>query len=85
MTPEQLSRDVMPIATARFDANPGSHAPGWTAWTLHSDTLSEGYYESWTWSFNYTRSSNRWSPTRRQLGGVRDPVTRSFPAADRPK
>src|SRR5262245_61491809 len=55
MTPEQLNRDVMPIATARFDAFPGSHALGWTAWTLHSHTLSEGYYEQWSWTFNYTK------------------------------
>jgi hypothetical protein len=55
MTPEQLSRDVLPVAKARFDAYPGSIALGWSAYTLDSHTVSTGSYESWTWTFDFTR------------------------------
>jgi outer membrane murein-binding lipoprotein Lpp len=58
MTPEQLSANVLPVAKAVFDAQPGSIELGWSTFTSSSHTESPGSYESWYVSFDFTR----WTP-----------------------
>ena len=56
MTPFQLTSTVFPAANLVFEHWQDGTAPGqFTAFDLSSHTLSEGYNEHWTYTFDLTK------------------------------
>jgi outer membrane murein-binding lipoprotein Lpp len=55
MTPYQLTSSVFPAANLVFEHWQDGTAPGqFTTFDLSSHTVSQGYYEDWTYTFDLT-------------------------------